>query len=564
MTWKQSLFPSPFTGKVARAKRVTEGGTQPSTSPLPSSLRAATFPVNGEGMIVVLIAFICLLAFPATARPQHTYTNPILYADYSDPDVIRAGKDYYLVASTFHFSPGLPVLKSEDLVHWKIIGHVLPRLTFAPEYDLPGPFQIDDSKSKPVDGTKYASGVWAPAIRFHDGLFYVYWPTPDEGIFMATAKDPAGPWSAPIQVIAGPGYEDPCPFWDDDGQAWLVHGMKGAGPLILHRMSPDGTRVYDSGTVIARDPQNLPVLEGPKIYKRNGWYYIFAPIGGVDKGGETVGRARAITGPWEWKTVLSKGATEVQGPHQGGYVETPSGQGWFIHFNSTGAFGRIDYLEPVTWQDDWPVMGDDGQPVATHAAPDTGAWRPQDRLQASDDFSGRTLGPQWEWNHNPDNSLWSLTARPGFLRLTAGKADHLVTARNTLTQILQGPETIITARLDISGLSEGQRAGLVLFGVQVPWIGVARSGGINHVVFAQGGVETAGQEVGSGITLRAHVTPDQTVHFSYSRDGRHFIAMADAPLSKFSWWKGSRPGVFTYTTDQTGHVDVDWVHVTQP
>ena len=499
------------------------------------------------------------------AKPHpHSYANPVLYADYSDPDVIRAGKSYYLVASSFHFSPGIPVLKSDDLVHWKIIGHVLPKLTFAPDYDMPGPFQIDDTKSKPVAGTKYASGVWAPSIRFHNGLFYVYWPTPDEGVFMATAKDPAGPWSEPIQVLKGPGYEDPCPFWDDDGQAWLVHGKVGAGPLILHRMSPDGTRVYDDGVVIADDKANLPVLEGPKLYKKNGWYYIFAPIGGVDKGGEAVGRARTIIGPWAWKTVLTKGTTEVQGPHQGGYVETPSGQGWFLHFNSTGAFGRIDYLEPVSWQDDWPVMGDAGQPVLKHAAPDTGAWSPKDRLQDSDDFSAKTLGLQWEWNHNPDTTKWSLSARPGFMRLTASKADHLVTAHNTLTQILQGPEATFTARLDITHMAEGQRAGLVLFGVHVPWIGVVHQGGKTHFASADSGVETPGPVVSGTVTLRAHVTPDQSVHFSYSRDGRHFTPFGDASLSKFSWWKGSRPGLFTYTTGDVGYVDIDSFRVTRP
>ena len=517
-------------------------------------------------LVLSLVALTPALAAGARPpAPPHSYANPVLYADYSDPDVIRAGTSYYLVASSFHFSPGIPVLKSEDLVHWKIIGHVLPKLTFAPGYDLPGPFQIDDSRSKPVTGTKYASGVWAPSLRYHAGLFYVYWPTPDEGVFMATAKDPAGPWSPPVQVLNGPGYEDPCPFWDDDGQAWLVHGKVGAGPLILHRMSPDGTRLYDDGQVVAEDKVNLPVLEGPKLYKRDGWYYIFAPIGGVDKGGEAVGRARSIRGPYDWKTVLSQGGTEVRGPHQGGYVETPGGQGWFLHFNATGAFGRIDYLEPVVWRDDWPVMGKDGAPVAKFPAPATGAWRPGDRLQDSDDFSRGTLGLQWEWNHNPDDSLWSLTARPGFLRLTASRADHLVTARNTLTQILQGPEATITARLDISHLGEGQRAGLVLFGVQVPWIGAARDGGATRIVLAGGGAETKGPAItGAVITLRARVTSDQTVHFSYSRDGRHFTTMGEAALAKFSWWKGSRPGLFTYTTDVAGYVDIDDFRVSRP
>ena len=340
------------------------------------------------------IALAIALAAPAAAA---TYTNPILYADYSDPDVIRVGRDYYLVASSFHFSPGLPVLHSRDLVHWSILGHVLPRLPFAPQYDMPGPHTLTDKISKPIGGTRYAGGVWAPALRFHKGLFYAYWPTPDEGIFMATARNPAGPWSKPVTVIAGPGYEDPCPFWDDDGTAWLIHGKVGAGPLILHRMSADGKRVLDDGVVVAEDPVRLPVLEGPKLHKRNGYYYIFAPIGGVGTGPQAVGRARTITGPYEWRDVLKPGTTAVQGPHQGGYVETPDGKGWFVHFNSTGAFGRIDYLEPVRWVDDWPVMGEAqpgetwGQPVATHAMPVPAVPA---RLQDSDEFSGSKLGPR--------------------------------------------------------------------------------------------------------------------------------------------------------------------------
>ena len=330
-----------------------------------------------------------------------TYANPVLYADYSDPDVIRVDRRYYLVASSFHFSPGLPVLASDDLVHWRIIGHVLPKLPFAPQYDLPGPFALTDATSKPTTGTRYAGGVWAPAIRFHDGLFYVYWPTPDEGVFMATAKDPAGPWSRPVRLLKGPGYEDPCPFWDDDGNAYLIHGRVGAGPLVLHRMSADGKRLLDDGIVIADDKVRLPVLEGPKLYKRKGWYYIFAPIGGVEKGQEVVGRSRDIRGPYDWRIALAQGRTDVQGPHQGGYVETPSGQGWFLHFNSTGAFGRIDWLEPVQWRDGWPVIGDAvagetyGQPVMRHAMPETGNPPSDARLQASDDFA-TSAGSGWK------------------------------------------------------------------------------------------------------------------------------------------------------------------------
>ncbi|MCW3848884.1 glycoside hydrolase 43 family protein [Sphingomonas sp. LB-2] len=503
------------------------------------------------------------MAAPALA--QQSYTNPILYADYSDPDVIRVGRDYYLVASSFHFSPGIPVLRSRDLVHWTIVGHVLPRLPFGPLYDMPGPHTLTDQLSKPIGGTKYASGVWAPSIRHHNGLFYVYWPTPDEGIFMATAKDPAGPWSEPVTVKAGPGLEDPCPFWDDDGTAWLIHGKVGAGPLILHRMSADGKTLLDEGVVVAEDKVKLPVLEGPKLYKRNGWYYIFAPIGGVGTGPQAVGRARAITGPYEWRSVLLP-TPDVQGPHQGGYVETPEGKGWFAHFNSTGAFGRIVHLQPVKWIDDWPVMGDplpngtSGQPVTSYAMP---ARATRDRLQDSDGFSSKRLGLQWSWNHNPDDGRWSLSVRPGWLRLTAGKADWLSTARNTLTQILQGPHAIYTTRIDVSRMGEGQRAGLSLFGVRPSWIGVVRGNGRNIVTLANQGFEFPGPELkGATIELRAEVGIEQTVRYSYSLDGKTFVPMgAGIALSKFSWWKGSRPALFSFTRGGEGAVDVDWFRV---
>lgn len=491
-----------------------------------------------------------LLAIAALATTP--FQNPILFADYSDPDVIRAGPDYYLVASTFHFSPGLPVLQSQDLVHWKIVSHVLPALPFAPQYDTMA---------------RYARGVWAPAIRYHDGLFYVYWPTPDEGIFMSTARHPQGPWSEPVAVLPGPGYEDPCPFWDDDGQAWLVHSRVGAGPLILHRMSPDGTRVLDAGRTIVEDPKTLPVLEGPKLYKRNGWYYIFAPIGGVEKGSQAVLRSRNIQGPYEARVVLQQGSTSVQGPHQGGYVETPTGQGWFVHFNSTGAFGRVVYLEPVSWENDWPVIGDPvpgetyGQPVANHAIPDGGSPAQGFQLQDSDEFDTSALGLQWEWNHNPDNRLWSLTAHRGFLRLTASPADDLVNARNTLTQVLQGPRTLIITRIDITHMVDGQRAGLAMFGQQPSWIGVIRENGRTSVAFSSAGVESSGPALKARkVDLRVEVTPEQTARYFFSMDeGRTFQSLGHPAPLQFSWWKGARPALFTYGNG--GWIDVDWFRV---
>lgn len=221
-------------------------------------------------------------AAPAGAARQ--YRNPILFADYSDPDVIRVGDQYVMTASTFHFSPGLPVLTSKDLVHWRIVAHALPRLPFGPAYDLPGPLDFDEASARarldPAMGHRYSAGVWAPAIRHHGGRYYIYFATPTDGIFMVSAERPEGPWTAPVALVAQAGLEDPCPFWDDDGSAWLIHSRVGAGPLILRQMTPDATRVLDEGTVVMEDPVNLPVLEGPKLLKRNGWYYIFAPYGG--------------------------------------------------------------------------------------------------------------------------------------------------------------------------------------------------------------------------------------------------------------------------------------------
>lgn len=537
---------------------------------------------SGSAWVSSLVLALVATTVPALAAPPAAavYRNPVLHADYSDPDVIRVGDTYYMVASSFHFSPGVPILKSKDLVHWTIIGHVLPKLTFAPEYDLPGPVPTDDTgarmpRDQRTSGQRYAGGVWAPSIRHHKGLFYVYFATPYEGVFMSTATRAEGPWSPPVAVIAEAGLEDPCPFWDDDGQAYLVHGKVGAGPLVLHRMSPDGKRVLDAGTVIAEDAKALPILEGPKLYKRKGYYYIFAPIGGVETGPQAVLRSRNIWGPYEHRSVLSPGKTALKGPHQGGWVETPSGQGWFMHFNSAGAYGRIVHLQPLVWKDDWPFMGEpipgadadetSGQPVAQHPMPEVGGRFAPVWPQTSDRFSSARLGPQWEWNHNPDDRHWSLSQRRGFLRLTAGPAVNLVSARNTLTQVLQSERAVVTTRLDVRGAVEGQRAGLAMFGAGISAIGIVKQDGASRLVFSSRGVDTLGPALSAGtVDLRVAVA-DQAARYSYSLDGgKSFVEMGGAPLPKFSWWKGARPALFSYGLPgqaKPGIADFDWVIV---
>lgn len=530
---------------------------------------------------------LLLAAMLARAAPglAWTYHNPILFADYSDPDVVRVGSDYYMVASTFHFSPGIPILESHDLVHWTIIGHALARLDFAPAYDLPGPVNFTDSTAHPkLDyalGYRYASGVWAPSIRHHHGRFYIYFPTPTEGIFMTSAPRARGPWRPPVKVISGPGLEDPCPFWDDDGRAYLVHSRVGAGPLILNRMSPDGKKVLDAGRVIVDDPAHLPTLEGPKLYKRKGYYYIFAPYGGVKHGSEAVLRSRSIYGPYAYRTVLSRGTTAVQGPHQGGYVQTPSGQGWFIHFNSTGAYGRIVYLEPVIWKDGWPIIGElrpgasVGQPVTSFTAPDVGRVYPAVYPQTSDEFNGPRLAPQWEWNHNPVDGRWSLSARPGFLRLRATPAPDLVSARDTLTQLLQARDERITTRMAVGGMANGQRAGLAMFQVRPSWIGVVQRQGMRYITFSAGGSESLGKSLGGAGAPRAHTVrfvllrmtvENGRVRYSYSLDrGRTYHRLGHRTRMRFSWWKAARPALFSYNIGprgaRPGVADFDWFRV---
>jgi beta-xylosidase len=515
-------------------------------------------PLRTMGAVCLAMAWI-VPAQPAprpSPAPQALYHNPILFADYSDPDVIRDGSNYYLIASTFEFVPAIPILQSTDLVHWTILGHVVQRLTMDPRYSM-------------VGGNRYGMGVWAPAIRKHHGLFYVYFPTPTEGIFVSTARKITGPWTAPVAVIAQAGLEDPCPFWDDDGKAYLIHSKTGAGPLILHRMSADGMRVLDQGKVIVDDPVHLPVLEGPKLYSRNGYYYIFAPFGGVGGGSQVVLRSRNIYGPYDFRVVLTQGNTPINGPHQGAYVETPDGTGWFVHFQFDGAHGRIVHLEPVRWKDGWPAVGadpvgdDPGQPVASGPIPVLSDAVSRQRPQTSDEFSSPELGPQWEWNHNPNDALWSLRAHPGFLRLIPTRADSLLAARNTLTESMQDNAFTFTSRLDVSNIRDGTHTGLAMFEQSPSGVEVAQSGNRHQLAYFHLDQRIPGPVFSESIILlRIQVDGNQASYFYSLNDGRSFHPLGSVTPIHFSWWKGARPSLFAYSTSQAdpGAVDFDWVH----
>jgi beta-xylosidase len=463
-----------------------------------------------------------------------TYKNPILKSDYSDPDVIRVGDDFYLVASDFNYV-GIQVLHSKDLVNWEIIGQVFNKLAMSAKYDQ-------------MKG--YGEGTWAPSLRFHEGEFYLYVCTPHDGLFMWHTKDPAGPWSQMVTVKAIDLWEDPCPFWDDDGHAYLVHGHKGAGPLILHKMSADGTKLLDDGQQIYQGP----TAEGPKMVKRQGYYYISLPEGGVGTGYQTVLRSKNIYGPYERKQVTPAGS-----PHQGGIVELDNGESWFIGFKTAGSLGRIDYLEPVKWQDDgWPIFGDNGNPVTQWKKPDVGKSFPIQRPQTSDEFTDGKLSPIWQWNHNPVDTAWSLTERPGWLRLHGLPAPDLANARNTLTEKIWDDAGTIDTKIDISHLSDGQQAGFTFIsGNTFGWVGAIEEKGIRNITSSAG----KGPVVQSAeIWLRGTYERDRSKLW-YSLDGQNYVDTHSAYQLKYVDWKGGRFGVYFFGgTDQAGYADVDYVH----
>lgn len=402
------------------------------------------------------------------------YKNPILYADYSDPDACRAGEDYFMIASSFCNAPGLPVLHSKDLVNWKVVNYILPKVP-------------EERYDKPVHGC----GVWAPAIRYHDGTFFACFPMPDEGIYMSTTKDPFGTWSEPVNIRPGAGWIDPCPFWDEDGRAYLVAGVAKSRigyKSVLHmiEMQPDGMGLIGEAKVVFDGNLNeQETIEGPKLYKRNGWYYIFAPAGGVKTGWQTVLRSRNIFGPYEYRVVMRQGDTPINGPHQGAWVDTVTGEDWFLHFQDVYAAGRIIHLQPMSWKEDWPIIGiakdgdDYGEPVLNYRKPNVGEAAKEAEIfepDASDDFSKKTLGLQWQWNANPKEDWYKLTSEG--LCLKAVKQEEKIKHGdypNLLLQKWPAPEFICDTTLSLAGLKANEEAGVISMGVKYALLSFARN-----------------------------------------------------------------------------------------
>lgn len=495
-----------------------------------------------------------------------TFNNPVLWADYNNPDVIRAGADFYMVAASHHFM-GNPILHSTDMVNWKIVARLWRSLTIDTIYDQPG--------------QAYQKGSWAPSLVYHDETFWVYFCTP-EGLYLTTAQNPAGDWSPPVEVKRVVRWEDPYPFWDDDGQMYLLRSEMGADPIVLHKMRADGKAVADGGTLIAYGP----VLEGPKMRKRNGVYYIFAPEGGIERGYQVVLRSEHIEGPYEKRVILEQGSTDINGPHQGSWVELENGEAWFYHFQQIEGYGRVLWLEPAAWSEDgWPIIGRDydgngvGEPVKVVSKPTIAGDHSVMVPASSDEFDEEALGLQWLWNHNPADAYWSLTERPGFLRLQAmalvaksGRTHNLrpvpydssiLFARNTLVQLVMGKESQGTTEMHLTEMRPGQYAGLSLFNRQYASIGVVEVQGEKRLLALRTTTSVDGPEIQQDrVWLRA------TVEFTdgyalgrtyYSLDSEVFTELGEAVPIVRAWFEGTKYALFNYNlADNGGTVDFNW------
>jgi beta-xylosidase len=504
------------------------------------------------------------------------YQNPILNADYSDPDAIRVGDTYFLISSSFNSSPGLPLLESKDLVNWEIVGHALSRNVPLAHFATP----------------RHGDGVWAPCLRWHDGKFWIFYPDPDYGIYVITAEKFSGPWSEPHLLLAGKGLEDPTPLWDDDGNAYLLHGWvksrAGINNLLtLRRMAPDASRVLDPAGETIIDGNKLPgyrTLEGPKFYKQDGWYYVFAPAGGVEEGWQAVFRSRSIHGPYEVRTVMDQGRTPINGPHQGAWVRAQDGSDWFLHFQDRGAYGRVVHLQPMRWLDAWPIIGEDGphagigQPVLTHAKPVQGM--PVKVPATSDEFDAPALGLQWQWNANQQDAWYSLTERPGMLRLhtvVAPEAGGYVRADPAiLAQKLPASAFTVDTRVQLNDAVDGDRAGLILDAMQYAWIGLRKTGGATQLVYTtctparMRCTESASvvlEHAPAALYLRMQMAEGAVARFSYSLDGARFVPVGQPFSASKGRWVGAQVGLFSVGAQagpRPSSLDVDYFRVTAP
>lgn len=498
-----------------------------------------------------------------------TYSNPVIHADYSDPDAVRVGDDYYMISSSFNHSPGIPILHSKDLVNWRIIGHAVPQLTPRDYFTT----------------VRHGDGVWAPSIRFFHQRFYIYYPEPELGIFVTTAANINGPWTAPELVEGGKGLIDPCPLWDEDGKVYLVHAFAGSRAgikslLVIKEMNKEGTKTISKGQVVYDGHGIDPTVEGPKLYKHNGFYYIFAPAGGVATGWQLVLRSKNIYGPYERSVVMDQGGTSINGPHQGAWVDDKTGGHWFLHFQDKGAYGRVVHLQPMVWKNGWPVMGADpdnhgkGEPVMKFRKPvqNMAITTPAD----NDEFLGSTLGLQWQWQTNVA-AQWAFPYE-GSLRLYAQPltepSGNYYDHAGILTQKFPAERFVVTTKLTMVSQKEGETAGLIVFGLNYAYLGIERTASGHQLVYSvamdadkKKAVQTKNIEaVGNELYLRVSVEQGAQCRFSYSQDGTNYQMISEPFTAREGRWIGATVGLFCSGkkwTNDPGYASVDWFRISK-
>lgn len=503
-----------------------------------------------------------------------TYKNPILYADYSDPDAIRVGDDYYMTASSFNCIPGLPILHSKDLVNWKLIGYAL-------------------SKQKPLEvynKAQHGNGVWAPCIRYHNNEFYIYYPDPDFGIYVVKAKKAEGPWSEPVMVKEGKGLIDPTPLWDEDGKAYLGYAFAGSRAgiksiLSVCSMNTDGLSANSDDVMLIDGHTDEATIEGPKFYKRNGYYYIFAPAGGVATGWQTVMRSKNIYGPYEKKKVMDQGKSTVNGPHQGAWVQTQTGEDWFIHFQDQFAYGRVVHLQPMKWQNDWPVIGSDedkngtGEPVMVYKKPNVGKKSfPVETPPESDEFNNPKLGLQWQWHANPQIT-WGLPTAMGYYNLscipTPKEYNNLFDVPNLLLQKLPANEFTATTKITFNSRFDGEYTGLLIMGLDYSFLCLKQEEGklfLSQKIALKAdkkGIEFESKRIAvkdKTIYLQVKVKAGGICNFFYSEDGQKFNPIGESFTAREGKWIGAKIGLLALREgiiNDAGSVAIDWFRITK-
>lgn len=514
-----------------------------------------------------------------------TYKNPVLHADYSDPDVCAVGEDFYMTASSFNCVPGLPILHSKDLVNWEIVNHALNELT---------PTDV-------FNKVQHGNGVYAPCIRFHKGEFYIYWGDPDRGIYMVKTKNPYGEWEEPVLVKEGKGMIDPSPLWDDDGKVYLVHAWALSRSnintiLTVNEMNAEGTAVIGNPVLVfdGNDGLNYTV-EGPKFYKRNGYYYIFAPSASVAYGWQLTLRSKNIYGPYEHKVVMQQGNTEINGPHQGGYVETVTGESWFMHFQDKGVYGRVVHLNPIKWVNDWPVIGVDrdgdgcGEPVISYRKPDVGKEYPVVTPVESDEFNSHRLGRQWQWHANY-NDTYGFPTSMGFMRLYScpliGGAANLWNVPSMLLQKFPAEKFTVDTKLSFYAKQDGEQCGLIVMGWDYGYLSVVKHGTNFKLRLAI--CKNASRNTPEEIVELAEVPMDEFIQkapysyikrdlylrvkvekggictFYYSLDNKKFVKAEKQFKARQGTWIGAKMGLFSTTPQSNvpkGWMDVDYFRV---